>query len=358
MKAESEIVPVRSNHRFNEDRLARYLRKELGGFQRKFEVRQFGYGKSNPTFLLYDGDREYVMRKKPTGKLLPSAHAVEREYRILKSLWHTDVPVPETYLLCEDESVIGTPFYVMERVNGRVFRNITLEQVPTREERAAIFSTMVDTLVRIHQVDWAALGLADYGKPGSYMARQISRWTRQYKASLTQDIQSMNNLMKWLNDNIPEDDTTTIAHGDFRLENLVIHPDEPRVTAVLDWELSTLGHPLADLAYNCMVYHFPAHRRLRPGYKGLNLADLGIPTEHEYVQAYCRRTGRSGIPNWKFFIGFSIFRLAAIIQGVYKRGLDGTASFESASLYGTQVSMLADTGWRIVSSKNEPFPYS
>ncbi|RJR42977.1 MAG: phosphotransferase family protein, partial [Desulfobacteraceae bacterium] len=271
MKAESEIVPVRSNHRFNEDRLVRYLGEKLGLSQRRFELRQFGYGKSNPTFILFDGEREYVLRKKPAGILLPSAHAVEREYRILKSLDHTDVPVPKTYLLCEDESVIGTPFYVMERVNGRVFRDITLEQVPAREERAAIFDSMVCTLVRIHQVDWEALGLADYGKPGNYMARQISRWSRQYKASLTQDIQSMNNLMKWLDDNIPEDDTTTIAHGDFRLENLVIHPVEPRVTAVLDWELSTLGHPLADLAYNCMVYHFPAHNRLRPGYEGLDL---------------------------------------------------------------------------------------
>jgi aminoglycoside phosphotransferase (APT) family kinase protein len=330
----------------------------MGGFPGKLEVRQFGFGKSNPTFLLSDGHREYVLRKKPPGKLLPSAHAVEREYRILKTLNRTDVPVPETYLFCEDESIIGTPFYLMERVKGRVFRNITLEEISTREERAAIFSSMAYTLVRIHQVDWEGLGLADYGKPGNYMARQISRWTKQYKASWTQDIESMNNLMQWLDDNIPEEDTTTIVHGDFRLENLVIHPVDPRVAAVLDWELSTLGHPFADLAYNCMVYYFPANRKLRPGYKGLNLAELGIPTEGAHVEAYCRRTGRSGIPNWNFFIAFSIFRLAAIIQGVYRRGLDGIASFESASLYGSQVRMLADIGWQVVSSKSEPGHYS
>jgi aminoglycoside phosphotransferase (APT) family kinase protein len=357
MKAEGELVSVRSSHRFNVDRLTHYLRKELGGFQGKLKVRQFGYGKSNPTFLLSDGRREYVLRKKPRGKLLPSAHAVEREYRILKTLKHTNVPVPGTYLFCTDESVIGTPFYIMERVKGRIFRNITIGEISGKEERAAVFSSMVDTLARIHQVDWKALGLADYGTPGNYVARQISRWIRQYKASCTQDIQSMNDLMRWLNENSPEDETSTIAHGDFRLENLVFHPVEPHVTAVLDWELSTLGHPLADFAYNCMVYYFPAHRKLRPGFKGLNLEDLGVPAEREYVEWYCRLTGRSGIPDWKFFIAFSIFRLAAIIQGVYKRGLDGNASFDSASLYGSQVRMLADIGWHVVSSKDEPSHY-
>jgi aminoglycoside phosphotransferase (APT) family kinase protein len=358
MNADEELVKVRSNHRFDEDRLTRYLKKELGGFPEKLTVQQFGYGKSNPTFLLSDGHREYVLRKKPHGKLLPSAHAVEREYRILKALNHTDVPVPKTYLLCEDESVIGTPFYIMERVKGRVFRNITIAGVSVREERAAIFSSMVEILVKIHQVDWEVLGLADYGKPANYMARQIGRWAKQYEASRTEDIKSMNNLIKWLNNNIPEDDTTTIAHGDFRLENLVIHPIEPRVVAVLDWELSTLGHPLADLAYNCMVYYFPANRKLRPGYKGLNLASLGIPTEREHVEAYCHLTGRGGIPNWNFFIAFSIFRLTAIIQGVYKRGLDGIASFDSALLYGSQVRILADIGWQVVSTKNAPGHYS
>lgn len=357
MKVEGELVQVGSSQRFNVDRLTRYLRKELGGFQGKMGVRQFGYGKSNPTFLLSDGRKEYVLRKKPRGKLLPSAHAVEREYRILKTLKDTDVPVPETHLFCEDESVIGTPFYIMERVKGRIFRNITIGEISAREERAPVFNSMVDTLVRIHRVDWETLGLADYGTPGNYMARQISRWIRQYEASCTQDIQSMNYLMRWLSDHIPKDDATTLAHGDFRLENLVFHPVEPHVTAVLDWELSTLGHPLADLAYNCMVYYFPAHRKLRPGYKGLDLEDLGVPTEREYVEGYCRRTGRSGIPDWNFFVAFSIFRLAAIIQGVYKRGLDGNASFESASLYGSQVRMLADIGWQVVSSKGEPSHY-
>jgi len=246
----------------------------------------------------------------------------------------------------------------MERVKGRIFRNITFEELSDRKKRTAIFGSMAETLAKIHQVEWKALGLTDYGKPGNYMARQISRWTKQFKASQTEDIKSMTNLMKWLNVNIPEDDTTTIAHGDFRLENLVIHPIEPRVVAVLDWELSTLGHPLADLAYNCMVYYFPANRKLRPGYKGLDLAELGIPTEREHVEAYCRRIGRSEIPNWNFFIAFSIFRLAAIVQGVYKRGLDGIASIDSAKLYGSQVRILADIGWQVISSKNAPGHYS
>ena len=350
MSPREELVPVKPNHRFDEERLARYLRKELDGFPERLTVQQFGYGESNPTFLLSDGLREYVLRKKPPGKLLSSAHAVDREYRILKTLNRTDVPVPKTYLLCEDNAIIGTPFYIMERVKGRIFRNIIAREASGPIERAAIFDSMNETLVRIHQVDWRAHGLADYGKAGNYMARQISRWTRQYEACKTEEIASMNNLIHWLNNNIPEDDTTTIAHGDFRLENLVIHPIEPRVVAVLDWELSTLGHPLADLAYNSMVYYFPADSDLRPGYKGLNLEALGIPSEQEHVEAYCRRTGRRDIPYWEFFVSFGIFRLAAIVQGVYKRGLDGIASSDYAKMYGSQVRILADIGWEILST--------
>jgi aminoglycoside phosphotransferase (APT) family kinase protein len=349
MIAREELVPVRPIHRFDEKALANYLRRKLDVFPEKLSVHQFGYGQSNPTFLLSGGHREYVLRKKPPGKLLPSAHAVEREYRILKALSYTDVPVPKVYLLCEDDSIIGTPFYIMERVKGRIFRHPAAPEVTDLKERNAIFDSMIETLSKIHQVDWRAHGLSDYGKPGNYMARQISRWARQYEASKTEEIKSMDNLIQWLNNNVPEDDTTTIAHGDFRLENLVIHTVEPRVAAVFDWELSTLGHPLADLAYNCMVYYFYADGDLVTGYKGLDLEALGIPSEMEYTDSYCRLTGRKDIPNWVFYIAFSIFRLAAIVQGVYKRGLDGIASSQQAKAYGSHVRGLADIGWQVLS---------
>jgi aminoglycoside phosphotransferase (APT) family kinase protein len=239
----------------------------------------------------------------------------------------------------------------MERVKGRIFRTPTASEASDAKERTAIFDAMNDTLAKIHQVDWSALGLADFGKPGNYMQRQVSRWTRQYQASKTDQIESMENLIQWLPEHIPSDDSTAIVHGDFRLENLIIHPTEPRVLAVLDWELSTLGHPLADLAYNCLVYYLPAVGDLRAGYKDLDLATLGIPSETEYVASYRRRTGRGDVPNWKFFIAFSIFRLAAIVQGVYKRGLDGIASSDNAKRYGTQVQFLTDIGWQIVTSR-------
>jgi aminoglycoside phosphotransferase (APT) family kinase protein len=314
-------------------------------------TRQFGYGQSNPTFLVSGDGKEYVLRKKPPGRLLPSAHAVDREYRILKTLYDTDVPVPRTYLLCEDESIIGTPFYVMERVRGRIFRDPTAPGVSDPRERTAIFDAMNGTLAKIHQVDWKASGLSDFGKPGNYMARQIGRWTKQYKASKTDHIESMDSLIQWLSEHIPDHDGTTIVHGDFRLENLIIHPIEPRVVAVLDWELSTLGHPLADLAYNCLGYHFPTVGGLQLGYKNLDLGPLGIPSEEAYVAAYCRRTDRDQIPDWEFFLAFSFFRLAAIIQGVYKRGLDGIASSDNAKTYGARVRFLADTGWQIASGR-------
>lgn len=351
MNSAEKIIAVRPSHRFDEAALGDFLRRELADFPKSMAVRQFGYGQSNPTFLLSGGGRQYVLRKKPPGKLLPSAHAVEREYRILKTLNRTPVPVPQVYLLCEDEAIIGTPFYVMERVKGRIFRTPEAPEASDAKERAAIFDAMNETLAKIHQVDWNALGLADYGKPGNYMQRQVSRWTQQYEASKTQHIESMENLIQWLWEHIPGDDSAAIVHGDFRLENLIIHPTEPRVLAVLDWELSTLGHPLADLAYNCIGYYFPSMGGRRTGYLGLDLRNLGIPSENEYTAAYCRRTGRSDLPDWKFFIAFSIFRLASIVQGVYKRGLDGIASSGDAKLYGAQVKFLTDTGWRIVSSR-------
>lgn len=349
MSSAEEIVPIREAHRFDETALADYLRRELEGFSGEMTVRQFRYGQSNPTFLLSTGDREYVLRKKPPGKLLPSAHAVDREYRILRTLEKTDVPVPRTYLLCEDDSIIGTAFYVMERVEGRIFRHPTAPEASDARERAAIFDAMNDTLAKLHRVDWEALGLGDYGKPGSYMARQLSRWTKQYEASKTEEIESMSHLIQWLSEHIPEDDTTSVVHGDYRLENMIVHPTEPRVLAVLDWEISTLGHPLSDLAYNCMGYHLPATGGQRFSYQGIDLQAWGIPTEAEYLAAYRRRTDREEIPDWEFFIAFSMFRLAAIVQGVYKRGLDGIASSDTAKTYGDQVRFLADNGWQMVS---------
>jgi aminoglycoside phosphotransferase (APT) family kinase protein len=347
MSASDDIIPVRSAHRFDEEALAGYLARELEGFSGKLAVRQFGQGQSNPTFLLSTGNKEWVLRKKPPGKLLPSAHAVDREYRIIKALQETDVPVPVACLLCEDDAIIGTPFYVMKRAEGRIFRDPSMPEVSSPEERGAIMDVMNETLVKLHQVDWKALGLEDFGKSGNYMARQVGRWTKQYEASKTDEIESMESLIQWLLNNIPDDETTTIAHGDYRLENMVIHPTEPRVVAILDWELSTLGHPLADLAYNCMTYHIPAGSEKSMGYGGLDLEALGIPSEEHYVAAYCRRTGRSEIPNWSFFLAFSIFRVAAIVQGVYKRGLDGIASSAKAESYGIYVQYLSDIGWQI-----------
>jgi len=349
MNKKEEIRSVRQAHRFDENALADYLCRELADFPPEITVQQFGYGQSNPTFLIAAGKIEYVLRKKPPGKLLPSAHAVDREYRILKALEDTDVPVPRVYLLCEDESIVGTPFYLMEKVEGRIFRHPTAPEITSPEERLAIFESMNETLAKIHQVDWKAVGLSDFGKPGNYMARQISRWTKQYEASKTDQIESMDNLIQWLSRNVPDEDGTTIVHGDFRLENLIVHPTEPRVAATLDWELSTLGHPLADLAYNCLVYYFPSRGESLSGYSDLDLKALGIPLEKEYIAAYCRQTGREHIRNWEFFVAFGIFRLAAIVQGVYKRGLDGNASAADAKTYGDLVQHLSDKGWKIVS---------
>lgn len=353
MKDSENIGNVRKAHRFDEDKLCTYLEKELTGFSGKLDVRQFGYGQSNPTYLLSDAStkKEYVLRKKPPGKLLPSAHAVDREYRILKALQETDVPVPEMVLFCEDSSVVGTPFYIMERVKGRIFREAAVPEATDPKERSDIFDAMNDTLARIHRVDWRAAGLETYGKPGNYMARQVSKWSRQYTASKTDPIESMDRLIEWLSESIPEDTAPAIVHGDYRIENLIFHPNEPRILAVLDWELSTLGHPLADLAFNCMGYYIPASVTGVLGLAGIDLAEKGIPTEKECVAVYCRRTERKEIPDWPFFLAFSLFRMAAIVQGVYKRGLDGIASSADAKKYGAYVIFLADAAWNIIQGR-------
>jgi len=347
MKSKEEITEVREAHKLDTQVLITYLQDRMD-VSHNLKIQQFSFGQSNPTYLLTDRDKTYVLRKKPPGKLLPSAHAVDREYRILKTLGNTDVPVPGMVLLCEDATILGTPFYVMEHVEGRIFRDPTLPGATGRKERKAIFDAMNETLARIHRVDWQAMGLRDFGRPGNYMARQVGKWSKQYMASKTDPIDSMDRLMEWLPLNIPDDDSTTIVHGDFRLENMIVHPTEPTVVAVLDWELSTLGHPLADLAYNCMGYYLPSLGGSAFGFADVDFEATGIPTEDAYMAAYCERTQRRDIPNWSFFMAFSMFRLAAIAQGVYRRGLDGNASAANAKTYGIYVQFLSDAGWQLV----------
>jgi aminoglycoside phosphotransferase (APT) family kinase protein len=341
--------PVRAAHRFDEAALDRYLRANLKGFEGPLTVQQFGGGQSNPTFLLSAGAKRYVMRKKPPGQLLKSAHQVDREYRIMKALAATDVPVPRMHVLCEDESVVGTAFYVMDFLEGRIFRDPQLPDVPAAE-RAAIYDSMNDVLARLHKVDFARVGLGDFGKPGNYFERQIARWITQYRAAQTDEIPDMERLIAWMPKNIPGDDSVSIAHGDYRLENSIFHPTEPRMIAVLDWELSTIGHPLADLAYNCMGYHVQNPRQ--GGLVGVDFAAMGIPSERDYIAKYCERVGRDRIENWPFYLSFSVFRLASIAQGVYKRGLDGNASSETAAQFGNTCQFLAGHAWRLARTAN------
>ena len=345
-----DAAPVAPQHRFDEAALERFMAERVDGFTPPLSVAQFEGGMSNPTFLLSDGGgRRYVLRKKPPGKLLPSAHAVEREFKVISALAATDVPVARAYALCEDAAVIGQAFYIMEHVKGRVFRDYTLPQA-TPAERAAVYDAMNDALARLHRVDDAAIGLADYGKEGGYAARQIARWTKQYEASRTDELPAMDRLMRWLPAHIPDADETSIVHGDFRLENMIWHAEEPRVLAIVDWELGTLGHPLADLAYNCLPWH------VSYGNRGDLLAlgaGSGIPSEAQYVAAYCTRTGRHGITDWDFYLVLSLFRLAAIAQGVYKRGLDGNASSPGALDRGAKARALADAAWAIAERRRQ-----
>lgn len=338
----SQTTVVRHGHEIDREALDRYLRAHLNGYRGPLEIRQFEGGQSNPTYLLHTAHRDYVLRKKPPGQLLPSAHQVEREYRVMTALGGGAIPVPHTELLCADESIIGTPFFVMHCVDGRVFRQPHLPGV-SEQDRAAMYDDMAGVLARLHQVDIAAAGLADYGKPGNYYARQISRWSQQYLAAKTDDIPSMDRLMEWLPAQIPPGDETAIVHGDYRVENLIFHPVEPRVIAIVDWELSTLGHPLADLAYNCLTYHLAPEALGRAD--GGEVDRRGLPSEADYVAAYCRRTGRSGVPNWHFYLAFSMFRLASILQGVYARGLHGNAASAHALQRGAAARQIAERGW-------------
>jgi aminoglycoside phosphotransferase (APT) family kinase protein len=335
---------VSDRQRFDVDALQAWMAAHVADFAGPLSVQQFRGGQSNPTFKLDTPGRSYVMRAKPgpVAKLLPSAHAIEREYRVLSALADTPVPVGKVYALCEDESVIGRAFYLMEFVSGRVLWEQSLPGMAPAERRA-IYDEMNRVIAALHTVDPAAVGLADYGRPGSYISRQISRWTKQYQASQTEKIEEMDRLIEWLPQHVPPGDETAVVHGDFRLDNLIFHPTEPRVLAVLDWELSTLGHPLADFSYHCMGFHI-APERFR-GVGGLDLEALGIPTEREYIDMYCRRTGRAGIDNWNFYMAYNCFRLSAIVQGIMKRAVDGIASSPQALETGRRARPLAELAW-------------
>jgi aminoglycoside phosphotransferase (APT) family kinase protein len=340
-------MPVRDQHRFDPAPLGRWLEANVPGCRAPVAVEQFKGGQSNPTFLLKTADgMRLVLRRKPPGKLLPSAHAVDREYRIITALARTDVPVARSHALCLDESIVGTAFYIMDYVEGRVFWEPTLPGLG-RDERRAIYDALNDVIARLHRVDYAAIGLTDYGRPGNYVSRQIDRWTKQYRASETETIEAMDRLIAWLPQNVPEDDATRIVHGDYRLDNVIFHPAEPRILAVLDWELSTLGNPLSDFAYHMMSWRLgqDAYR----GLKGHDLAALGIPSEDEYRRLYCQRTGRQGdIPHWDFYLAYNMFRLAAILQGIMGRVVEGTAANARARETGARARAIAEAGWRQV----------
>ncbi len=335
---------VRNAHRFDIEPLAQWMETHVSNYAGPLSIEQFKGGQSNPTYRLVTPDRAYVLRRKPPGKLLAGAHAVEREHRVISALGRSGFPVPATYGLCEDESVIGTPFYVMEMVEGRIFWEPSFPQVPDGD-RAAYFDAMNMAIAQLHMIDPSAIGLGDYGKPGNYFERQVARWSSQYLGDVEAGrVPAMDRLVEWLPANIPPgEDEARIIHGDFRCDNMIFHPDEPRVIAVLDWELSTLGHPLADFAYHLMIYRMPASMKL--GLAGLDLATLGIPSVEEYVAAYCRRTGRSGIPHLDFYVAFNMFRLAAILHGIRGRIARGNASSEHAVKTAAALEPLADLAW-------------
>ena len=358
MEAQTGTKPVTSQHAFDVGALQAYLESSLDGFRGPLSVEQFKGGQSNPTFKLVTPQRSYVMRSKPgpVARLLPSAHAIEREFAVMRALAGSEVPVAQMHLLCEDESVIGRAFYVMEFVEGRVLWSQALPDM-TNAQRGEIYDEMNRVIAALHRVDYAACGLAGYGKPGNYFERQIGRWSRQYQTSLgpggPESIDAMERLIEWLPGHIPasarDESQTRIVHGDYRLDNLIFHPSEPRIVAVLDWELSTLGHPLADFSYHCMSWHIsPGTFR---GIGGLDVAALGIPTEREYMRRYCERTGRGDtdalVTDWNFYLAYNLFRMAGILQGIAKRVLDGTAASEQARQAAAGARPLAELGWAI-----------
>jgi aminoglycoside phosphotransferase (APT) family kinase protein len=342
-EAERRDAPE-ERHKLDLDSLARWLKLNVEDFSGSLSASQFGVGQSNPTYLLEAGGRRYVLRRKPPGILLPSAHAVDREYRIIRALEYSDVPVPRALALCTDDSVIGTMFFVMQYVSGRMYPDTKMPEA-NAGERAGIYDAINDAAARLHRVDYAAIGLGDYGKPGNFFARQIDRFTRQYRAAEMEKIEAMDRLIEALPQCIPATEETAIFHGDFKMDNMIFHPTQPRVLAVLDWELSTLGDPRADFAYTSMIWRLtPQEYRL--GIGGLDKQGIGIPSEAEYLRSYCARTGRGGIDHWDFFIVFNLFRLASILQGIMVRAIKGNASSAMAAEYGGRARAIAEIGWR------------
>lgn len=335
---------VRAGQEFDTGALAAWLEDHVEDYAGPLTVEQFKGGQSNPTYKLTTPGRAYVMRRKPPGKLLPGAHAIEREYRVITALGRQGFPVAKSYGLCEDESVVGTAFYVMEMVEGRIVWDTTFPDV-SAAERPAYFDAMNATMAQLHMIDPEAAGLGDYGKPGNYFARQIGRWSKQYVEDVEAGrVAAMDRLVEWLPANIPPDEPQPrVIHGDFRCDNMIFHPTEPRVLAVLDWELSTLGHPLADFTYNALMYRMPAG--ITTGLIGTDLAALNIPSEADYVAAYCRRTGRDGIPDLDFYMAFNLFRLAGIVHGIKGRVARGTATSAHAAQMAASLEILADLAW-------------
>lgn len=333
-------------HQFDLKLLEDYMSSYVDGFQGPLTAKQFKGGQSNPTYLLESPSGKYVMRRKPPGKLLQSAHAVDREFKVISALYAAGYPVPRPFVLCDDITVVGTMFFIMEYVAGRIFWELDLPGMD-RDERAAIYENLNETIAQLHNLDVEQIGLSNFGKPGNYFSRQISRWTKQYNASQTERLGAMDRLMHWLPAHIPGDESTAVVHGDFRLDNLIIHPVEPKVIAVLDWELSTIGHPLGDFTYHLMAWQLPEVGIGSAGLLGKQLDELGIPSEEEYVAAYCERTGReNGIANRDFYAAYNFFRIAAILQGIAGRVRDGTAASVHAERAARAVAPLAEMGWQ------------
>ena len=338
-------------HTLDIEKLSDYLTQQLDEFTGIKQSKKFNTGQSNPTYLLETAEKKYVLRKKPPGELLPSAHAVDREYRIIKALEETKVPVPRTVFLCNDESIIGTIFYVMEFVDGRIFWDPTLPEID-ENKRMKVYEETVRIMAELHKIDVEKAGLLDFGKPGNYFERQVGRWIKQYRAAETESYPEVETLIAWLEKTMPDDDgLISIVHGDYRLYNMIFDHEEESMLALLDWELSTIGHPYADLAYQCMNWYIP-QIGITPGLAGINLQKLGIPSEDDYVSNYCSKMGINSIPNWSFYLAFGFFRLAGIAQGVYKRSIQGNASADNAKELGAAVPILGKIALSIVGRDN------
>jgi aminoglycoside phosphotransferase (APT) family kinase protein len=336
-----------SQQAFDSANLIGWMHENIPAFEGPIEIQQFAGGQSNPTFLLTTPERRYVLRRKPPGKLLPSAHAVDREFRVLDALKDTDVPVAHVYALCEEPDIIGSAFYVMDYIHGRIFWDATLPEVPLASRRS-IYQEMVRVQAALHSVDYASLGLGDFGKPGNYIERQVARWTQQYRAAQTEKVDAVEHLIDWLPKHIPAGEQISIVHGDFRLDNTIFHSDEPRILAVLDWELSTLGHPMVDFAYFCMRYNLP-EAEFR-GLRGVDIGKLGIPSESECIEQYCQLRGLPQVSpqDWTYYLAFCMFRLTGILQGVMARALQGNASSQTALQAGSRARPLAELAWQLV----------